>query len=172
MYERTTCNCNNPLMFVYSEVCFLRTINWYFKRKVQLSFSQRNWIMRFYIWICQCKILGKYKLSPNEQLSLSYILDHVNYACIHLLGSHLSPYLLMLIFSSYSRYIKDYDGGILMECRIDPKLPYTDLSTMIRRQRQVRFGLCCQCIIAFVYPFGVYACTSWTVVGLAITLCL
>ncbi|KAM7496029.1 hypothetical protein LguiA_020443 [Lonicera macranthoides] len=33
-------------------------------------------------------------------------------------------------------YIKDYDGGILMECRIDPKLPYTDLSTMIRRQRQ------------------------------------
>ncbi|EHA8589557.1 putative Histone acetyltransferase GCN5 [Cocos nucifera] len=33
-------------------------------------------------------------------------------------------------------YIKDYDGGILMECKIDPKLPYTDLATMIRRQRQ------------------------------------
>ncbi|KAH0671450.1 hypothetical protein KY290_026957 [Solanum tuberosum] len=33
-------------------------------------------------------------------------------------------------------YIKDYDGGILMECKIDPKLPYTNLSTMIRRQRQ------------------------------------
>ncbi|XP_060207850.1 histone acetyltransferase GCN5 isoform X3 [Lycium barbarum] len=33
-------------------------------------------------------------------------------------------------------YIKDYDGGILMECKMDPKLPYTDLSTMIRRQRQ------------------------------------
>ncbi|KAJ6829488.1 histone acetyltransferase GCN5 [Iris pallida] len=33
-------------------------------------------------------------------------------------------------------YIKDYDGGILMECKIDPKLPYTDLSTMIRKQRQ------------------------------------
>ncbi|KAL6959047.1 DeSI-like protein hag1, partial [Sarracenia purpurea var. burkii] len=32
-------------------------------------------------------------------------------------------------------YIKDYDGGILMECKIDPKLPYTDLSIMIRRQR-------------------------------------
>ncbi|KAH0464004.1 hypothetical protein IEQ34_006790 [Dendrobium chrysotoxum] len=38
-----------------------------------------------------------------------------------------------IIFSSY---IKDYDGGILMECKIDPKLPYTDLSTMVRRQRQ------------------------------------
>nr|GEU53906.1 histone acetyltransferase GCN5 isoform X2 [Tanacetum cinerariifolium] len=33
-------------------------------------------------------------------------------------------------------YIKDYDGGIRMECKIDPKLPYTDLSTMIHRQRQ------------------------------------
>lgn len=33
-------------------------------------------------------------------------------------------------------YIKDYDGGILMECKIDPKLPYIDLSIMIRRQRQ------------------------------------
>lgn len=33
-------------------------------------------------------------------------------------------------------YIKEYDGGILMECKIDPKLPYTDLSTMIHGQRQ------------------------------------
>ncbi|KAJ7977318.1 histone acetyltransferase GCN5 [Quillaja saponaria] len=33
-------------------------------------------------------------------------------------------------------YIKDYDGGILMEYKINPKLPYTDLSTMIRMQRQ------------------------------------
>lgn len=28
-----------------------------------------------------------------------------------------------------------------MECKIDPKLPYTDLSTMIRRQRQVIINL-------------------------------
>ncbi|KAL9261128.1 Histone acetyltransferase GCN5-like protein [Drosera capensis] len=33
-------------------------------------------------------------------------------------------------------YIKDYDGGSLMECKMDPKFPYTDLSTMIHRQRQ------------------------------------
>ena len=48
------------------------------------------------------------------------------------------------------RYIKDYDGGILMECKIDPKLPYTDLSIMVRRQRQVdeswlSQAFCCQC---------------------------
>jgi hypothetical protein len=40
------------------------------------------------------------------------------------------------------RYIKDYDGGTLMECRIDPKLPYTDLPAMIRCQRQVWASLC------------------------------
>lgn len=33
-------------------------------------------------------------------------------------------------------YIKDYDGGTLMECKLDEKLPYTDLPAMIRRQRQ------------------------------------
>ncbi|CAO2818843.1 unnamed protein product [Amaranthus hypochondriacus] len=37
-------------------------------------------------------------------------------------------------------YIKDYDGGILMECKIDPKLPYTDLSTMIRCQKKAIDG--------------------------------
>lgn len=42
----------------------------------------------------------------------------------------------------WCRYIKDYDGGTLMECRIDPKLPYTDLPAMIRCQRQVCASLC------------------------------
>lgn len=29
-------------------------------------------------------------------------------------------------------FIKDYDGGTLMECIIYPKVPYTDLVTAIR----------------------------------------
>ncbi|CAH8382788.1 unnamed protein product [Eruca vesicaria subsp. sativa] len=33
-------------------------------------------------------------------------------------------------------FIKDYDGVLLMECKIDPKLPYTDLSSMICQQRK------------------------------------
>lgn len=49
-------------------------------------------------------------------------------------------------------YIKDYDGGILMECKIDPKLPYTDLSTMIRRQRQVRW---------FLFASFFFLCIIW-----------
>ncbi|XP_057994229.1 histone acetyltransferase GCN5-like isoform X4 [Hevea brasiliensis] len=49
-------------------------------------------------------------------------------------------------------YIKDYDGGILMECKIDPKLPYTDLSTMIRRQRQKEAGIPKKIIKVEEYP--------------------
>ncbi|GKC12850.1 histone acetyltransferase GCN5 isoform X2 [Tanacetum coccineum] len=41
------------------------------------------------------------------------------------------------IFLEKERYIKDYERGILMESKSDPKLPYIDLSTMIHRQRQV-----------------------------------
>lgn len=32
-------------------------------------------------------------------------------------------------------YIKDYDGGTLMECIISDRLPYTDLPGMLRAQR-------------------------------------
>lgn len=32
-------------------------------------------------------------------------------------------------------YIKDYDGGTLMECIINERLPYTDLPGMLRAQR-------------------------------------
>lgn len=37
-----------------------------------------------------------------------------------------------------------------MECKIDPKLPYTDLSTMIRRQRQARCLLLDHCSFKYV----------------------
>ncbi|KAF6263907.1 histone acetyltransferase [Scenedesmus sp. NREL 46B-D3] len=33
-------------------------------------------------------------------------------------------------------FIKDYDGGTLMECAIHPKLPYTDLVSMFRVQKE------------------------------------
>lgn len=34
-------------------------------------------------------------------------------------------------------YIKDYDGGTLMECHIHPKLPHTTLPVILRKQKQV-----------------------------------
>lgn len=33
-------------------------------------------------------------------------------------------------------YIKDYDGGTLMECRINPKVNYLDVAGMIKAQRE------------------------------------
>ncbi len=36
----------------------------------------------------------------------------------------------------WSGYIKDYDGGTLMECLLHPKVSYTCLPDMIRRQRK------------------------------------
>jgi hypothetical protein len=37
-------------------------------------------------------------------------------------------------------FIKDYDGGTLMECVIHPKLPYTDLVNMFRVRAVLRLG--------------------------------
>jgi len=33
-------------------------------------------------------------------------------------------------------FIKDYDGGTLMECVLHPRLPYADLAGMLRRQKE------------------------------------
>ena len=39
----------------------------------------------------------------------------------------------------WAGFIKDYDGGTLMECRINETLDYLHLPTVIRQQREVLF---------------------------------
>lgn len=39
------------------------------------------------------------------------------------------------VHAQWVGYIKDYDGGTLMECIIGERLPYTDLPGMLRAQR-------------------------------------
>jgi len=34
-------------------------------------------------------------------------------------------------------YIKDYDGGTLMECNINSKIPYLNIPEMVRQQQEV-----------------------------------
>lgn len=34
-------------------------------------------------------------------------------------------------------YIKDYDGGTLMQCQLEALVPYTDFAAVIARQKQV-----------------------------------
>lgn len=43
------------------------------------------------------------------------------------------PFLFLLPFI---RYIKDYDGGTLMECRISSKINYLRLSALLEKQRK------------------------------------
>ena len=39
--------------------------------------------------------------------------------------------------SLYLGYIKDYEGATLMECELNPRIPYTELSHIIKRQKEV-----------------------------------
>uniref|UniRef100_A0A4W4ESB6 Histone acetyltransferase n=1 Tax=Electrophorus electricus TaxID=8005 RepID=A0A4W4ESB6_ELEEL len=37
----------------------------------------------------------------------------------------------------YLGYIKDYEGATLMECELNPRIPYTELSHIIKRQKEI-----------------------------------
>uniref|UniRef100_A0A8C5FJH8 Histone acetyltransferase n=1 Tax=Gadus morhua TaxID=8049 RepID=A0A8C5FJH8_GADMO len=39
--------------------------------------------------------------------------------------------------SLYLGYIKDYEGATLMECELNPRIPYTELSHIIKRQKEI-----------------------------------
>lgn len=56
--------------------------------------------------------------------------------------------------SRYLGYIKDYEGATLMECELNPRIPYTELSHIIKKQKEV-----CVCVCAHVHtqPWG-YSC--------------
>lgn len=37
----------------------------------------------------------------------------------------------------YQGYIKDYEGATLMGCELNPRIPYTGFSQVIKRQKEV-----------------------------------
>ncbi|XP_029102881.1 histone acetyltransferase KAT2A isoform X3 [Scleropages formosus] len=39
--------------------------------------------------------------------------------------------------SRYLGYIKDYEGATLMECELNPRIPYTELSLIIKKQKEI-----------------------------------
>lgn len=56
--------------------------------------------------------------------------------CCFCLAQGFSPEM-SLEEERWKGYIKDYDGGTLMECRMQPRLPFTDLPHIILQQRRV-----------------------------------
>lgn len=45
----------------------------------------------------------------------------------------------------HQEYIKHYQGAILMHCELNPKIIYTQLTSVIRIQKEVRNALCKLC---------------------------
>jgi histone acetyltransferase len=44
--------------------------------------------------------------------------------------------VMKCVMMQWVGWIKDYDGGTLMECIINPKLPYTDFPGLVEKQRE------------------------------------
>ena len=44
-------------------------------------------------------------------------------------------YYVGLLLAQWQGYIKDYDGGTLMECILDHRVPHVDIPQMVRAQR-------------------------------------
>ena len=40
--------------------------------------------------------------------------------------------------TKYVGYIKDYEGATLMGCELNPRIPYTEFSVIIKKQKEVR----------------------------------
>lgn len=54
--------------------------------------------------------------------------------------------------SRYLGYIKDYEGATLMECELNPRIPYTELSHIIKKQKEV----VCTCIYVLGFFVNVH----------------
>jgi histone acetyltransferase len=39
--------------------------------------------------------------------------------------------------AAYLGYIKDYEGATLMGCELNPRIKYTEFSSVIRKQKEV-----------------------------------
>lgn len=40
--------------------------------------------------------------------------------------------------AKYVGYIKDYEGATLMGCELNPRIPYTEFSVIIKKQKEVK----------------------------------
>lgn len=51
--------------------------------------------------------------------------------------------------AKYVGYIKDYEGATLMGCELNPSIPYTEFSVIIKKQKEV-----CVCFCLLLFPFS------------------
>lgn len=53
--------------------------------------------------------------------------------------------------AKYVGYIKDYEGATLMGCELNPSIPYTEFSVIIKKQKEV-------CVFPSHFDIQVYKC--------------
>lgn len=51
----------------------------------------------------------------------------------------------------YVGYIKDYEGATLMGCELNPRIPYTEFSVIIKKQKEV--NACITVLMFYFLPF-------------------
>lgn len=64
--------------------------------------------------------------------------------------------------SRYLGYIKDYEGATLMECELNPRIPYTELSHIIKKQKEVVCVLFVECAYGGKHTRGDEHMWLWT----------
>lgn len=82
------------------------------------------------------RLMNKTKAAARDRDGLTHFLT---YADNNAVGYFLKQGFTKEIHLSravWGGYIKDYDGGTLMECVLHPTLPYGDLSGMVRAQKE------------------------------------
>ena len=81
----------------------------------------------------------------KEAVKSEGITDFVTYADNYAVGYFQKQGFTKVVTTARERwygYIKDYDGGTLMECAIHSEVNYLNIPAMIALQRQVRQAVC------------------------------
>lgn len=50
--------------------------------------------------------------------------------------------------AKYVGYIKDYEGATLMGCELNPRIPYTEFSVIIKKQKEVKVEMKCWMLLS------------------------
>eukprot|EP00388_Colpodella_angusta_P002151 GDKJ01006933.1.p1 GENE.GDKJ01006933.1~~GDKJ01006933.1.p1 ORF type:complete len:734 (-),score=135.48 GDKJ01006933.1:47-2248(-) len=74
------------------------------------------------------------KVSPHE--GLQYFLTYADNFAIGYFKKQGFSKVVSMPKERWLGFIKDYEGGTLMECFVDPRIPYLDINAMLKRQQE------------------------------------
>lgn len=93
----------------------------------------------------------KAQLQPQKLLTFLTYAD--NYAIGYFKKQGFTKYVTTPR-EKWAGFIKDYDGGTLMECRVHTTINYLQIPEMVRKQRAVRQALSCNHTVSLFLPLS------------------